>query len=167
MRFTSETLGFLLLFGVVHAQPAYDATCSPPPSPDQDLMPGYVVTYTCGKGPDPSSWNGKQDTASTPKECAEKCAKRSDDGPCSWHGNLCYEYNPGGAVTTITQMVMIETRKDWDSMKKAYDDCMAKGSGGGGPPGPIGPPGPPGPPTPPVSPAAKDCKCDYTYPLNT
>ncbi|KAJ5102974.1 hypothetical protein N7532_003503 [Penicillium argentinense] len=148
MRTIPTTLaGLALLYGLANAQSAYDSTCNPAPAGDQDIEPGVVATYGCGEIHNAGDYANEQSTVATPEECATECAKRTPEGPCSWHGGTCYFYNAGAGAAAWPNAVTIVTRKDWDKLKVAYDQCGTKltacqaatvpggATGGGGPPG--------------------------------
>ncbi|CAI7571697.1 unnamed protein product [Penicillium pancosmium] len=167
MRATPASLvGLTLLSGLANAQSAYDNICSTAPVGEQDVEPGIVATYECETWHHTGHYAQSSVTATTPEICASECAKRSPEGPCTWYTNTCYFYNAGAptvaAVAPDSEAVSINTRKDWNKLKVAYDTleadyntcesdksvlnsqlatCQAN-LGTGGPPGGSG--GPPG-----------------------
>ncbi|KAJ5086184.1 hypothetical protein N7532_010955 [Penicillium argentinense] len=125
MRATPTSLiGIALLFGLANAQSPYDKTCNPPPAGDQDVETGVVATYGCGEIHNMGDYAHVQSTVATPEDCATECAKRTPEGPCSWHGGTCYLYNAGAGAAPWSDAVTIMTRKDWDKLKVAYDKCQ-------------------------------------------
>ncbi|KAJ5742143.1 hypothetical protein N7533_011552 [Penicillium manginii] len=143
MRATPVSLvSFALLFGLANTAGAYDSTCKPPLTGEQEVEPVVMATYSCSRWGDGNHYTGHNEPAGTPKDCAIACSKRSPEGPCTWYSNTCYFYKPGAptvaAASAHSEAVTIETRKDWDRLKLAYDQCDAncQSSGGnGGPPG--------------------------------
>lgn len=170
MKLTPTSIAWLaLFFGLACAQTAYDNTCNPPPSGEQVVEPGLVAFYGCGDIHNQGDYAGNSVLAITPEDCAKQCDKRTPEGPCSWHSGTCYFYNAGAGSAGWSQAVTIKTRKDYASLKAAYDQSKvdsaawkaaydqceidktaceaAAGGGSGGPPGQSGPPGQGGPPS--------------------
>ncbi|GFF15998.1 hypothetical protein ATEIFO6365_0005018800 [Aspergillus terreus] len=119
-----------------------DCTCNPPPTGGQEIAPGVVATYGCGKIHKQADYAGEKRVTATPEDCANECAKRIPTGPCSWHNGNCWFYNPGAGTASNSKAVTVVISKDWDKLKAAYDksqsdlqDCLEAQKDNGGPPG--------------------------------
>lgn len=120
----SSLMGLTLFLGLANAQSGYDSACNPPPSGEQDVETGIVATYGCGDIHNAADYANEQISVATPRECAVKCAQRSPEGPCSWHGDICYFYNPGAGFAAWPNAVTVVVRKDWDKLKAVHDQTL-------------------------------------------
>ncbi|CAI7673000.1 unnamed protein product [Penicillium pancosmium] len=120
----TSLVGLALFFGLANAQNAYDNTCQSPPSGEQEIKPGVMVTYGCGSIHDSNDYDNIQKTTATPEDCVSECAKRSPEGPCSWHSGICYFYKAGANAAAWPSAVTVTIRKDWDKLNAAYEQCQ-------------------------------------------
>ena len=114
MRVTLQTfIGFVAFFGLSRGlsdpNEPYNSVCNPPPSGEQELEPGLMVRYECGRGLFREDYTGIYNPAATPRDCAIACSRRSVEALCSWQDGHCFEYNAGRSPGQVTGSITIYT----------------------------------------------------------